>query len=184
MSWEWKAVCLISFWSTLTSIVLFPYYRSQWGPATIWLQVWNNLRGSKWWQIIHELFLYDGFVSYKHTAFCFSMLTDGLEWCGSLVVYCDVFISCLDSHSDGTHSLKRIHWWTNDVMPHFSKSVPMKKHIYIFDGLRVNYFPANTNFRWTIPLTSPKMLAWEAINNDNFIFEWTITFKKSSKSAD
>ncbi len=33
------------------------------------------------------------------------MLTDGLEWCGLLVDYCDVFISCLDSHSDGTHSL-------------------------------------------------------------------------------
>ncbi len=26
------------------------------------------------------------------------------------VDYCDVFISCLDSHSDGTHSLQRIHW--------------------------------------------------------------------------
>uniref|UniRef100_A0A673MWF3 HECT-type E3 ubiquitin transferase n=1 Tax=Sinocyclocheilus rhinocerous TaxID=307959 RepID=A0A673MWF3_9TELE len=34
------------------------------------------------------------------------MLTDGLEWCGLLVDYCDVFISCLDSHSDGTHSLQ------------------------------------------------------------------------------
>ncbi len=29
-----------------------------------------------------------------------------LEWCGLLVDYCDVFISCLDSHSDGTHSLQ------------------------------------------------------------------------------
>ncbi len=36
------------------------------------------------------------------------MLIDGLEWCGLLVDYCDVFISCLDSHSDGTHSLQRI----------------------------------------------------------------------------
>ncbi len=37
------------------------------------------------------------------------MLTDGLEWCGSLVDYCDVFISCLDfRHSDGTHSLQTI----------------------------------------------------------------------------
>ncbi len=35
---------------------------------------------------------------------------DGLEWCGILVDYCDVFISCLDSYSDGTHSLQRIHW--------------------------------------------------------------------------
>ncbi len=32
---------------------------------------------------------------------------DGLEWCGLLVNYCDVIISCLDSHSDGTHSLQR-----------------------------------------------------------------------------
>ncbi len=39
-----------------------------------------------------------------------------------LVDYCDVFISCLDSHADGTHSLQRIHWWASDVMLHFSKS--------------------------------------------------------------
>ncbi len=36
--------------------------------------------------------LNDGFVSYKHSI-------AGLEWCGLLVDYCDVFISCLDSHS-------------------------------------------------------------------------------------
>ncbi len=57
---------------------------------------------------------------------CFSfcllqMLTDGLEWCGLLVDYCDVFISCLDSHSDGTHSLQSIHCWASDAMTHFSK---------------------------------------------------------------
>ncbi len=47
------------------------------------------------------------------------MLTDGLEWCGLLVDYCDVFNSCLDSHSDGTHSLQRIHCWDTDAMLHF-----------------------------------------------------------------
>ncbi len=36
-------------------------------------------------------------------------LIDGLE-SRFLANYCDVFISCLDSHSDGTHSLQRIHW--------------------------------------------------------------------------
>ncbi len=41
--------------------------------------------------------------------------------------YCHVFISCLDSHSDGTHSLQSIHWWAFDVMLQFSKSVPMNK---------------------------------------------------------
>ncbi len=49
---------------------------------------------------------------------CFSfcllkMLTDGLECCGLLVDYCDVFISCLDSHSDGTHSLPSVSKWFN-----------------------------------------------------------------------
>ncbi len=34
---------------------------------------------------------------------------NGLEWCELLVDYCDVFIRCLDSHSDGTHSLQIIH---------------------------------------------------------------------------
>ncbi len=44
------------------------------------------------------------------------MLTGGLEWCGLLLEYCDVFISCLESHSDGTHSLQRIHWWASDEL--------------------------------------------------------------------
>ncbi len=33
-------------------------------------------------------------------------ITCGLLWC---------FISCLDAHSDGTHSLQRIHWWASGV---------------------------------------------------------------------
>ncbi len=37
-----------------------------------------------------------------------NMLNDELEWCKLLVDYCDIFISCLYSHSDGTHSLQRI----------------------------------------------------------------------------
>ncbi len=44
------------------------------------------------------------------------------------------FISCLDSHSDGTHSLQRIHWWASDVMLNFSKSVPMKKRAHLHLG--------------------------------------------------
>ncbi len=53
------------------------------------------------------------------------MLIDELEWCGLFVDYCNVFISCLNSHSDGTHSLQRIHWWASDVMLNFFKSVLM-----------------------------------------------------------
>ncbi len=40
--------------------------------------------------------------------------------------HCDVFISCLDSHSDGTHSLQSIHCRASDGMIHFSKSALMK----------------------------------------------------------
>ncbi len=53
-----------------------------------------------------------------------------MDW--SVVDYCDVFISCLDSHSDGTHSLQSIHCWASDVMPHFSKSVLMKKQTPLY----------------------------------------------------
>ncbi len=48
-------------------------------------------------------------------AFHFTRCKDGVD-------YCDVFISRLDSHSDGTHSLQRVHWWASDVMLHFSTS--------------------------------------------------------------
>ncbi len=74
------------------------------------------------------------FVAYRHSFLLHKTLTDGLEWCGLLVDYCDVFISCLDSHSDGTHSLQSIHWWTSDVMPNFSKSVSMKKQTHLHLG--------------------------------------------------
>ncbi len=37
-------------------------------------------------------------------------LTGGLEWCGLLWCFHQLF-----SHSDGTHSLQRIHWWASDV---------------------------------------------------------------------
>ncbi len=48
-----------------------------------------------------------------------------MDW--NCMDYCDVFYQLFGSHSDGTHSLQMIHWWTSDVMQHFSKSVLMKK---------------------------------------------------------
>ncbi len=59
-------------------------------------------------------------------------ITCGLSWC---------FISCLDSHSDGTHSLQRIQWWENDVMILFSDIFWWRnKLIYIFGDLKWLYF--------------------------------------------
>ncbi len=70
-----------------------------------------------------------------------------MDWSG--VDYCDVFISCLDSHSDGTHSLQRIHCWASDVMLNLSKSFQMKKHIYLHLG-----WPEGKQFQqlFSIPL--------------------------------
>ncbi len=62
---------------------------------------------------------YYGLWSFLQTRSFWISVIDGLEWCGLLVDYCDVFISCLDSHSDVTHSLQRIHWLASDGMLHF-----------------------------------------------------------------
>ncbi len=74
------------------------------------------------------------YLCLKYTAFHFKTLIDGLELCGLLVNYCDVIISCLDSHSDGTHSLQRIHcvskWWNAT----FSKSALLKKQTHLHLG--------------------------------------------------
>ncbi len=92
------------------SLYVLPNCKSLWIKASAkWLNVNVNVKC-----------LDDGFVYYKHAAFCFTKqkLIDDLEWCGLLVDYCDVFIRCLVSHSDGTHSLN---WWASDVMLNFSK---------------------------------------------------------------
>ncbi len=58
-------------------------------------------------------------------------LTDGLQSCGLVVDYCDVFNRCLDSHSDGTHPLmKRCN----------------AKFLQILDGLTLSTFSANIDF--------------------------------------
>ncbi len=75
-------------------------------------------------------------------------LTDELEWC--VLLWC--FISCLDSHSDGTHSLQRIHWWASDAMLHFSKSVLMNSSTswmtweWVYFNLWMNYAFQSLNF--------------------------------------
>ncbi len=74
-----------------------------------------------------------------------------MGWICVCVDYCDVFISCLDFHSDGTHSLQRIHWWASDakflqigfneeahLQAHLQQNVSIKK--LNLDGLRVSKF--------------------------------------------
>ncbi len=69
-----------------------------------------------------------------------------MNWSG--VDYCDVFINCLDSRSDGTHSLQRIHWWAIDVMLPFSNFFSWWRNKLIsgiWDGLMVTKFSVNKN---------------------------------------
>ncbi len=77
----------------------------------------------------------------------------------------DVFISCLVSHSDGTHSLQRIHWRARDAMLHFSKSDPMKKthqHLMEWGWANLHFF-VNCSFKGII---------W---CDFNFYFLWSVT---------
>ncbi len=69
-------------------------------------------------------------------------------WTGVVWITCDVFISCLDSHSDGTHSLQRNHWWASAVMLHFTKSILMKKQTHLHLRCPEGKFSA----KGTIPL--------------------------------
>ncbi len=57
-------------------------------------------------------------------------------WTGVVWITCDVFISCLDSHSDGTHSLERILFFkfictTLFTMQIVAKQLYRKLHFYI-----------------------------------------------------
>ncbi len=65
-------------------------------------------------------------------------LTDGLVSCALLVDYCDVFISSLNSHSDGTHLLHRIH--------SISPTVFRRRNELIYLGLKSEQIFTNVNF--------------------------------------
>ncbi len=71
---------------------------------------------SEWVPSEWVCFLEKVYVSYKHALFSHhKILIEGIL----VDYYCDVLISCLDSHCDDTHSLHRIHWWASDVMLNF-----------------------------------------------------------------
>ncbi len=70
-----------------------------------------------------------------------------MDWSGFLV-----FNSCLDSCSDGTHSLQSIHYWASDVMLNFWKSVPTKKQTHL-GWTEVDFLFLTAV--WTLVLTAP-----------------------------
>ncbi len=127
-----KNITIIHEWSTWLN------FTSQNSPKSSeqicgWILMWETTRDAlfhwrwnygllfkQWFEVKNVLMMDLCLTSSQLLAH--NTLTDGLEWCGLLVDYCDVFISCLDSHSDGTHSLQSIHCWASDGIIHFSKS--------------------------------------------------------------
>ncbi len=54
--------------------------------------------------------LNNGFISYKKI-----LASQYVNWWTGVVDFCDVYISCLNSHSDGTHSLQRMYCCASDA---------------------------------------------------------------------
>ncbi len=71
-----------------------------------------DVRDNKRWTFSLEALLWimarSNSLKLKHLNDGLFLTNVSLDW--SVVDYCDVFISCLDSHSDGTHSLQRSYW--------------------------------------------------------------------------
>ncbi len=84
----------------------------------------------------------------------------GVVWI--IVDYCGVFISCLDSHSDGTHSLQRIRWWPSDRCYIFFFNL-MKKQTHLhLDDLKVRTFQQSCF--WVNYSFNCKSSAWSLTN--------------------
>ncbi len=83
---------------------------------------------------------------------------------GLLVDYCDDFISCFDSHSDGTHSLQRIHWWASD--PNFQICSDEETNS---SASWMAHFQQIFIFGWTIPVNSTNKTSSDIIQNLSFL---------------
>ncbi len=57
-------------------------------------------------------------------------LQDVFWWTGVVWLLVDVFISYLDSHSDGTHSLQKIHWWATSSDAETNSSIYILNNIF------------------------------------------------------
>ncbi len=74
-----------------------------------------------WMQWFEIKMSYDQFVYFKHTTFWFTKPL--MDW--SRVDYLWIIVRFLSAvcHSDGTHSLQRIHWWERDLMLNLKKNL-------------------------------------------------------------
>ncbi len=138
-----KQICgWILMWETAGD-GLFHWRKRYYG---LWIHVLARNKGLKFKS------LKDGFVSYKHAA---SHVTDGLVWITCGLLWC--IISCLDSHSDGTHSLQSIHCWASDGMTHVPKSDEEINSSTSWTAWGRVHFQQIFIFRKTTPLKLPSV---------------------------
>ncbi len=118
----WYCLCMFLSWFRQDDILLkiAKYYRAL------------VLNWKQWFKVKKILMM--------HSLFAKTQLFTSQDvnwWTAVVQITCGVFISCLDSISDGTHSLQSIHWWASDVKYISSNVFPWRnKFIYILDNLR------------------------------------------------
>ncbi len=129
---------------------------------------------NKWWICLLQ----------THSFSLHKMLTVGLEWCGLLVDYCDVFISCWTLILTAPIHCRGSNRWASDVMCNFSKSVLMKKQTHLHlewpedESIPFKFHLKHFNcsilfiFWWTIPLTFT--LTLQVLCNGCFIIQSTV----------
>ncbi len=98
----------------------------------------------------------------------------GVMWitCGSL--WC--FISCLNSHSDGTHSLQRINLQTRDVMLNYLKS---QNGVFTVCHNLSEFHQTITSFHIFVTLPPTPTVTFSTIASCTFYFEVEAGFNRS-----
>ncbi len=84
-------------------------------------------------------------------------------------ITCDVFIICLDSHSDGTHSLQRIYWRASDTRL-ISQNLFQWTNKLILDDLRVSTFSANFYFHFWVKYPFKSLLIQSEFGGCTLLF--------------
>ncbi len=129
------------------------------------LLIMDSYFDQKWWFKVKNLSMMDLFITNLFVSKTFIY-----ESCGLLVDYRDVFISCLDSHSDGTHSLQRVLCWASNVKWYICAFVQVIHLVQI-------YISPSTSWkaRGWVHFSKCSFLAEPLLLNDNVLIEYTWT---------
>ncbi len=120
---------------------------------------------------VKNVLIIDLFFLQTHSFWLLKTLTDGLEWCGLLVDYCDVLsavgLSFWRHPFTAEHPLLS-HWCSDTFLQIWWRN----KLIYILDVLRWGeHFQQMFSFGWTVPLNN--LVNWNILKNTEG-FHWSV----------